>query len=213
MAKSHTRALTAAVTLLFVVSLPRESDAQYYGQASGTWNGYYSYFIEYTDLNNHVIASFSDYGIPTTLYVTFNNYGVPNSLANMYIGSAEFAAAGLFSGTFGARHVGGTITQFDPFGSDGGDLDANFVSILPSGLIDTTGSIAVAHIYSANFEANIDIGNYIGPGYILENASFGPQQFPEPSSVVLAATAACALACWACVRSLFCRRSRARAAQ
>jgi hypothetical protein len=214
MAKSLTRTLTAAVTLLFVVSLPPESDAQFYmGPASGTWDGYYSYSIVYINYYTmQEIASFSGYGIPTTLSVNFSEYGAPNSSAVMSI-TNEFSVDGFFTGTFGAQNVNGTISRSLPFGGTHGDLDANFVSILPSGLIDTTDSIAVADTFFGSYFDEINIGDYHGPGYIYESASFGPQQFPEPSSVVLAITAVCTLACWACMRSLLRRRSRAHAAQ
>jgi hypothetical protein len=213
MAKSHTRTLTAAVTLLFVVSLPRESGAQFYmGPVSGTWDGYYSYSIKYMDLNMHEIASFSGYGIPTTLSVNFGEWFVQNTPATLTI-TNEFFVPGYFSGTYGAENVNGTIARTLPEGFNTGNLDANFVSILPSGIMDTTDSIAVADTSFRTYEEFINIGNYHGPGYIDESASFGPQQFPEPSSLVLTATAVCALACWACVRSLLRRRSRAHAAQ
>jgi hypothetical protein len=182
------------------------------GPASGAWDGYYSYSVEYMTLDMHEIASFSGYGIPTTLYLDFGQWGYPSTSVSMTI-TNDFFVDGGGSVAFGAQNVEGTIGQSIVHGAAFGNFDANFVSISPSGLIDTTGSIAVANTMLSAYESNIEIGNYHGDGVIFESASFGPQQFPEPSSLVLTATAVCALACWACVRSLLRRRSRAHAAQ
>jgi hypothetical protein len=187
MTMTRRRALAPATFVLLLTWAPRDS----VGDVIGVWDGVYSYSIEYLDFYGNPIGSSSGSGA-ATLTLDFGTY--PAGPVAMYIN--EFGVGGPAFGSFGAQNANGTILIGGAGSYELGDFDVNFRSILPDGMTDTTGCSAVAD-YSASF---YNIGFY---GYVEEFAYFqSTQAVPEPSSIVVVATGAAALAVCALVLKL-----------
>jgi hypothetical protein len=198
----HTSTYTLAIlpttlACLLALSLPRSSIA---GEISGTWDGVVSYSIQDLVL-----------GQPTNSYsgsflgVMTLDYSVSNDELLMYIGSNPFPIPSdeevvgyLHPGSFGPNGAGGTVygTIYPGEGNwEGrylplGQFSASYPSILPDGTIDTSYGSAVGDISGVS-------GNVWGTGYSF---SISFSTIPEPSSIVLAASALLIIGIFAWVR-------------
>jgi hypothetical protein len=187
---TRTHVLATATVILSFIAAPRASA----GPVTATWNGHYSYEIQYYDIYGHFIGT-SVGGGPTTLSIFFEYYPPDiDSFSIMTIGN--FGVSGIIDagGSFGPQNAqGGIVNIYLPESNESGYFDVNFQSILSNGVMDTTDSSAVADITLLDYNG--------GSGFQFSFVSFAT--VPEPSSIVVAATAFSALATWGVVRRLF----------
>jgi hypothetical protein len=189
--------LIGAATLLCVFFVPSASCGQ--TTATGTWSGTLSYSVQYLD----------EFGFPTGGYSGLDSTTLTIQLSP---GSAVATTGDglldvLYSlSSFGPNSASGSYFDFLPQGFDYGSFDANYLSILPDGSIDTSGGFAVAdRTYVYDFGSS-------GIEEVFSFQSFqseGPALVPEPSAMVQMAIGVVVIALFAGIRARHASKSRA----
>ncbi len=178
--------LIAVLAFLLALSVPRSSTA---GEIYGTWDGIVTYSFQDFENGQPTYSSSGSYLGVMTLQASESTHEL-----SMYITavsqpfSGQLLVGGLAPGTFGPNAASGTVVGLiypgDVYPYSGpfyGNFSITYQSIFPDGQIDTSNGMAVGDIME----------NYSSPEGNGENSSlyFYSVTIPEPSSMVLAASA------------------------
>lgn len=179
--------LIASLACLVAVSIPRSTTA---GAIYATWDGVVTTsFQEY--VNNQLTGSGggSYFGMMSLFYSSSTD------IMTMFIGETYIVGA-LYPGSFGPTSGSGTVvgTIFPGgayyFGYPYGEFSVSYPPLPPDGSIDTSGGSAFGYIYENTV-------NPLATGEVL-TVSF--QTIPEPSAIVLTASAILIVGIFAWVR-------------
>lgn len=210
--------LIAAISLVCVFWLPRASTAQTV-VAYGTWIGSSSDLIYYYDQYGQIYFSNYFYG-PAELEVEIIQYGRDEYLADYLTGPLGFTPPQGFYppgfpppdgspaytvSAFGPDYASGSVFVG---GSPGysGSFDLYYQSILPGGLIDTTGGYA-----DADFLATGPLPDGASYTSFAQFSGVGAFVAPEPSSIVPMAIGAVVVLTWVVILRRRARKPLARA--
>ena len=164
--------LVGALICFSACSLPRTSHAV---PVYGTWTGIETFDTQVYS-NGQLVSDTSGSNVPATFSTEY--YDFANVLS---VSINALSLDGYYSSSpFGADSASGTLlVNSGYFGYNVGNFALSYQSILPNGQIDVGAGMAVADITIIDVDGN-------GNGEI-DFASF--QSIPEPSAIVLAATA------------------------
>jgi hypothetical protein len=175
---TETRKLGAIAALICVaaISCPRSHAQDVYV----TWQGTVSYDVE--EFANGQLVGYYSGSYAGQLGLDY--YDSPQILSMSLSGTFGYSFYGYLSDPFGPTSASGTLIGAigGYYGPPIGDFAATYTSILPDGMIDTTGGQAVADITAT-------IGDPSGTGEIYVGSFVSAAAVPEPSSIAQAATA------------------------
>jgi hypothetical protein len=189
MMKTGKVSLIVAATFIAALSLPRSVSA---GEISGGWVG--SAFVQTSQVVDGVpvVSSFSG---PASLGITAGiNFGFDGEMIVAGDGFSVLVFGRLSTEGFGPTSANGSLlpTTGGPAGSSFGNFAVSYEAILPDGNIVVGDGTAVADL------TEISVGNN---GETITFASFQSSNIPEPSSIVMATSAALLILAWPILRA------------
>ena len=193
MTKIRRLSVIAAMTFISAIAVPRMSDAQ---SVSGTWTGVESFSQVISEPGGQIMSESSGSNVPAVLSMTFSGFSYPQALDMSVLADYGGFDISVFGPVYpleplapllNPQSADGNVVNFDQHRSqEWGFFALTYQSILPDGNIDTTGGSAFANFH---FSAYSDSENLYYSGF-GQFQSQDLQGVPEPSSIVLAVTAA-----------------------
>jgi hypothetical protein len=189
MMKTGKVSLIAAATFIAALSLPRSVSA---GGIIGIWAG--SAFVQTSLVVDGRLVPVSSFSAPAFLGISRGNEGPDGEMS---VGGDGFSVQvfGIIPGDpFGPTSANGSLVPFcGPDGLSFGNFAVSYEAILPDGSIVVGDGTALADLTEIS----------IGPpnGETITFASFQSSNIPEPSSIVMATSAALLILAWPILRA------------
>jgi hypothetical protein len=195
MSKTQRLSLIAALVFFSAFSLPRSSDA---GSVSSAWIGVESFNTAvYRD--GQLVSQSSGINVPAEMWITFTYPDLVYaqlSMADIY--RDDFSVSGFVSNqSVTPNSASGFIFSYGGPSVAGANFEMSFQSIQPDGSVE--GGYASAYM-------GFDVTNIGSTTRTVGSVWFQGQGLPEPSSLVLAATASLIILIFRWTRGFFLSR-------